>query len=1041
MNLTGVFIARPIATTLLTAAITLAGWVGFTLMPIAPLPQIDFPAINVQVALPGASPETMAAIMVTPLERTVGRIAGLTEMTSSSATGMASLSLLFDLDRDINGAARDVMAALDAARSLLPPALPFNPVYRKINPADAPILVMTMTSPTKPPGEIYDAASTIVAQRLSQVDGVGQVLVGGGSLPAVRVELNAPALQSYGLSVENIRTAISNNNVNIPKGIIENTENRWQVDDNDQAKTAKEYRPLVLAYRHGNPIRLQDIAEVEDSVQDLRTLGLANGQRAILLIVSRQPSANIIETVDRIRAILPRLQASIPTSIDLKVVMDRTPSIRASLHDVERSLVIATVLVILVVFLFLGEVRAALIPSIAIPVSLIGTFGILYLGHYSLDNLSLMALTVATGFVVDDAIVMLENITRYIERGLPPLQAALIGAREVAFTVVSMSVSLVAVFIPLLLMGGMVGRMFREFAVVLSAAVLVSLVVSLTTTPMLCGRWLRPVDPQHQIPSSAWQRRLHWGVRLFERLENGYQRTLDTALHHKRLVLFLLFLTIGLNFYLFSIVPKGFMPQQDTGRLIGRVQADQNISFQAMRDKMTHFIRICNSDPDAQDVIGFTGGEARNAGNVFVVLKPEGERHATSDEVIARLRTRFKAVTGASLYFQPIQDLRFGGRVGNAQYQYTLQGNHLEELRTWSRRIRIALAKLPELADVNSDQQELGLESWLEIDRDTAARLGVDPRSLDQVLNDLYGQRIISTIFNPLNQYRVVMEAAPPYWQSPSMLEQTYIYGTHGDMVPLAAVVKIRPGNDSLTVNHQGQFPATTITFNLPPGVSLGQATDAIHRTFKQLGVPPSIQGSFEGTAKVFKDSLSSEPLLILGALVVVYIVLGILYESLIHPLTILSTLPSAGVGVVVALLITGQEFNLMTLIGIILLIGIVKKNAILMIDFALQAERSEGLSPEEAILKACVKRFRPILMTTLAAMFGALPLALDWGSGGELRRPLGIAILGGLALSQLLTLYTTPVVYLYLDRFRQRWGKRFTWKRIIPANSIASDV
>ncbi|EQD57680.1 multidrug resistance protein MdtC [mine drainage metagenome] len=642
---------------------------------------------------------------------------------------------------------------------------------------------------------------------------------------------------------------------------------------------------------------------------------------------------------------------------------------------------------------------------------------------------------------MDDAIVMLENITRHIERGLPPLQAALIGAREVAFTVVSMSVSLVAVFIPLLLMGGMVGRMFREFAVVLSAAVLVSLVVSLTTTPMLCGRWLRPVDPQHRIPSSAWQRRLHWGVRLFERLENGYQRTLDTALHHKRLVLFLLFLTIGLNFYLFSIVPKGFMPQQDTGRLIGRVQADQNISFQAMRDKMTHFIRICNSDPDAQDVIGFTGGEARNAGNVFVVLKPEGERHATSDEVIARLRTRFKAVTGASLYFQPIQDLRFGGRVGNAQYQYTLQGNHLEELRTWSRRIRIALAKLPELADVNSDQQELGLESWLEIDRDTAARLGVDPRSLDQVLNDLYGQRIISTIFNPLNQYRVVMEAAPPYWQSPSMLEQTYIYGTHGDMVPLAAVVKIRPGNDSLTVNHQGQFPATTITFNLPPGVSLGQATDAIHRTFKQLGVPPSIQGSFEGTAKVFKDSLSSEPLLILGALVVVYIVLGILYESLIHPLTILSTLPSAGVGVVVALLITGQEFNLMTLIGIILLIGIVKKNAILMIDFALQAERSEGLSPEEAILKACVKRFRPILMTTLAAMFGALPLALDWGSGGELRRPLGIAILGGLALSQLLTLYTTPVVYLYLDRFRQRWGKRFTWKRIIPANSIASDV
>lgn len=1029
MKFTGLFIYRPIATTLLTAAITLAGWVGFTLMPVAPLPQIDFPAINVQVALPGASPETMAAIMVTPLERTLSRIAGLDEITSSSATGLASLSLVFDLDRDINGAARDVMAALDAARSLLPPALPFNPVYRKINPADAPIMVLAMTSDTKNPGEIYDAASTVVAQRLSQVEGVGQVLVGGGSLPAVRVELQSPSLQKYGLSVESLRTTIANNNVNIPKGLIENDQQRWQIDANDQAKAARDYRPLVVAYKNGIPIRLQDIATVDDSVQDLLNLGLANGKQAILLIVSRQPSANIMETVDRIQAVLPRLQVSIPTAIDLRVIMDRTPSIRASVHDVERSLVIATVLVILVVFLFMGELHAALIPSIAIPVSLIGTFGILYLGHYSLDNLSLMALTIATGFVVDDAIVMLENITRHLERGLSPLQAALVGAQEVAFTVISMSLSLVAVFIPLLLMGGLVGRMFREFAVVLATAVLVSLVVSLTTTPMLCGRWLRRID-HHAGNLSPWQKRAQWGVWLFERLQQGYQRSLVWALRHRLLVLILLFLTIALNFTLFTVVPKGFMPQQDTGRLIGRVQADQNISFQAMRSKMNRLIQICRNDPDTKDVIGFTGGEARNAGNIFVVLKPEGQRRATSDEVIARLRPKLKQVTGANLYLQPIQDLRFGGRVGNAQYQYTLQGNDLEELRQWARRIRTALSKVPQLADVNSDQQERGLETWLDIDRDTAARLGLNPRTLDQTLNDLYGQRIISTIFNPLNQYRVVMEAAAPYGNSPAMLEQTYLYGAQGAMVPLSAIAKLRPDNVSLTVNHQGQFPATTITFNLPLGTSLGQATDAIHKTFQEMGVPPTIQGSFQGTAKVFKSSLSSEPLLILAALVVVYLVLGILYESLIHPLTIISTLPSAGVGVMLALLVSNQEFNLMTLIGIILLIGIVKKNAILMVDFALQAERSEGLSPQDAILKACIHRFRPIMMTTLAAMFGALPLALDWGTGGELRRPLGVAILGGLALSQLLTLYTTPVVYIYLDRFRQREQKLPFWKR-----------
>ncbi|MDE1989417.1 MAG: efflux RND transporter permease subunit [Betaproteobacteria bacterium] len=1040
MSLTWVFIRRPIATTLLTAAIALAGLVAFNLLPVAPLPQVDFPAVYVQVSLPGASPETMAATVATPLERTLGRIAGIEEITSSSATGQTLLSLIFDLDRNIDGAARDVMAAINAARTLLPTGLPFNPTYRKVNPADAPILIMALTSATLTPGEIYDAASTILAQRLSQVDGVGQVTVGGSSLPAVRVELSPPALNRYGLALEDVRTAIASTNTNRPKGFLEDETQRWQIQNNDQAVRAQEYRPLVVAWRNGAPVRLSDVAQVEDSVQDLRNLGISNGRRAILLIVNRQPNANIIETVDHVMAVVPHLRAAIPAAIDLKVVMDRTPTIRASLHDVERTLAIATALVILVVFLFLREAHAALIPSVAVPVSLIGTFGVMYLFHYSLDNLSLMALTVSTGFVVDDAIVMLENISRHIEAGLPPMEAAMKGAREVSFTVTSISVSLIAVFVPLLLMGGLVGRMFREFAVVLSVAVLVSLVISLTTTPMMCARLLRkkgespqpgtgpePVRSPLRRLAARWMgapvARLRDG---FDRLHGHYGRSLEWAVGHRRWVLAILLATIGLNVYLYVIVPKGFFPQQDTGRLIGRVQADQGISFQAMRAKLAEFIAICKEDPDAQDVIGFTGGEARNAANVFVVLKPPGVRHASSDEVIARLRKKLARVAGASLYFQAVQDLRFGGRMGNAQYQYTLQGNDLEELRQWEPKIKAAFAKLPELADVNTDQQDKGLDVYVTIDRDTAARLGVSAKSIDLALNDLYGQRIISNIYNPLNQYRVVMEAAPQFWQSPAVLEQTYVSGASGAVVPLATVAHFNPGNAALAVNHQGQFPASTITFNLPIGVSLGQATRAIDHAFLRLGVPASIQGGFQGTAKVFQASLANQPLLIFGALLAVYIVLGILYESLVHPLTILSTLPSAGVGALLALLATHVEFSLMALIGVILLIGIVKKNAIMMIDFALQAERQHGLAPETAIMEACKLRFRPIMMTTLAAMLGALPLAVGWGVGSELRRPLGISILGGLAVSQILTLYTTPVVYIYLDRFRTAMLARF---------------
>jgi multidrug efflux pump len=1028
MNITRLFILRPVATTLLTAAIALAGLVSFSLLPVSPLPQVDFPAVSVQVSLPGASPETMAATVATPLERAIGRIAGVEEVTSSSATGQTRLSLVFDLDRNIDGAVRDVQGAINAARTLLPTGLPTNPLYRKINPADAPILILAMTSQTLKAGEIYDAASTVVAQRLSQVDGVGQVTVGGSSLPAVRVELSPPSLNRYGLAVEDVRTAIASTNANRPKGFVEDDDRHWLIQANDQGVRASDYQPLILAWRNGAPVRLADVGSVTDSVEDLRNLGISNGQRAILLIVSRQPNANIIDTVDRVVSLLPQLRASISQAIDLKVVMDRTPTIRSSLHEVEITLAISTALVILVVFLFLREAHATLIPSIAVPVSLIGTFGAMYLMHFSLNNLSLMALTVATGFVVDDAIVILENISRHIEDGMKPMDAALKGAKEVTFTVISISLSLVAVFVPLLLMGGLVGRMFREFAVVMSVAVLISLVISLTTTPMMCA-WL--LKKRKSARHGDLPRRFTW----VEHAHQAYERSLDWAIHHRRWVMLILFATIALNAYLYVIVPKGFFPQQDTGRLIGQIQADQSISFQAMREKLLRFLEICKADPDAQEVIGFTGGSARNSATVFVVLKPLSQRKASADEVIARLRKKLSQVPGARLYFQSVQDFRFGGRIGNAQYQYTLQANDLEELRTWEPRILGALRKLPQLVDVNSDQQDKGLDVWVTVDRDTAARLGISPKTIDLMLNDLFGQRQISNIYNALNQYHVVMEAAPSYWQSAETLKDTYVSAANGSIVPLSAIAKFSQGNSALAVNHQGQFPATTLSFNLPPGVALGEATRAINDAFVRLGVPPTVHGGFQGTAKVFQASLANQPLLILAALLTVYIVLGILYESLIHPLTILSTLPSAGVGALIALMVTGVEFSLISLIGVILLIGIVKKNAIMMIDFALDAERRHGLSPEAAILKACSLRFRPIMMTTLSAMLGALPLAIGFGDGSEVRRPLGISIVGGLLFSQALTLYTTPVVYIYLDRFRTALARRFRKTVAQPAH------
>ncbi len=1089
MSLSSPFIRRPIATTLLTVGIALAGLFAYAQLPVSPLPQVDFPTISVQASLPGASPDTVATSVASPLERHLGQIADVTEMTSQSSVGATRITLQFGLNRNIDGAARDVEAAINAARADLPTALRANPTYRKVNPADAPVMIIALTSKTLTQGQLYDSAATVMEQKLSQMPGVGEVDVNGSALPAVRVELDPGALFHYGVGLEDVRAALASANANAPKGAIEEGDRHFQIYTNDQASHAADYRPLIIAYRNNAAIHLSDVAQVDDSVEDLRNAGLFNGQPTVILIVFRQPGANIIQTVNGIRGVLPQLEASLPGGTNVTVAIDRTPTVRASLNDTQRTLIIAIVLVIGVVFVFLGSARATLIPAVAVPVSIIGTFAAMWLLGFSLDNLSLMALTISTGFVVDDAIVVLENIARHMEDGMPRMQAALLGAREVGFTVLSISTSLVAVFLPILLMGGIVGRLFREFALTLSLAIIVSLVISLTTTPMMCALFLRTAPP---VRERGWFFR-KWEA-AFARMQGFYERTLAWALDRSLLVLVVLFATIALNVYLFVIVPKGFFPQQDTGALMGMIQADQSTSFQAMRTKLTVMQNIVRRDPAVATVVGFTGGRQTNTANMFVALKPLAQRDASADQVIARLRPKLGHVAGARLFLQAVQDIRVGGRQSSAQYQYTLQADDAATLYQWAPKLTDALMKDPNLADVNSDQQQKGLETELVIDRPTAARLQLTPAVIDNTLYDAFGQRQVSTIYNPLNQYHVVMELAPRYWESPQTLRDIWV-STSGSpasgtstsgfpagtvrsaavaqsassvasdsarnaasnalaasgrssassgaavstavekMVPLAAFTHFAPGHTPLGVNHQGPFVAATISFNLPPGKSLGDATAAIQRTQQAIGLPQNIVGSFGGTAATFQQSTDSEPMLILAALLAVYIVLGILYESAVHPITILSTLPSAGVGAVLALLLTGTEFSIIALIGVILLIGIVKKNAILMIDFALSAEREEHLSTHDAIYRACQLRFRPILMTTFAAMLGAVPLMFDTGEGAELRRPLGIAIVGGLFVSQILTLYTTPVVYLYLDRFSLWSSRRF--RRAFPGTNV----
>ena len=1017
MNLSAPFVARPVATTLLAIGLVLAGAVAFTQLPVSPLPQVDYPTISVLAQLPGASPETMASTVATPLERALGRIAGVTEITSSSSLGSSRITLQFDLSRNINDAATEVQSAINAARSQLPSGMPNNPTYRKVNPADAPIAVLTLTSDTLTRGQMYDWASTVVAQKLSQVRGVGQVTVGGSALPAVRAELNPSALNAYGIGLGEVRTALAAANANRPKGLVEDGKDVWWIYANDQAKTAAEYLPLIVSYRNRAAVRLSDVAEVVDSVQDVRNAGEANGRPAVLLIINREPNANILQTVQRIRDLMPFLQASIPASADLGIAMERTATIRASLSEVEKTLVIAVGLVILVVFAFLRRVRATLIPAAAVPVSIIGTFGFMYLAGFSLNNLSLMALIVATGFVVDDAIVVLENATRHIEAGMTPMQAALASAQEVGFTVLSMSFSLIAVFIPILFMGDIVGRLFREFAVTLSVAILVSLVASLTLTPMMCARLLKSEKGGHGRLYRASER---W----FEAMRTRYARSLGWALRHPLVMVGALALAIGLNVYLYIAIPKGFFPEQDTGRLIGFIRADQTTSFQSMQEKMTTIVRILRSDPAVDTVTAVTGGGfgAKNSGFMFMSLKPLAER-PPAGAVVARLRPQLAKIPGANVFLVPVQDVRVGGRQASGTYQYTLQSDDIDALRLWTVRLQNALTTVPQLADVTSDQETKGLQAMVVIDRQTASRLGITPDMIDQTLGNAFGQQVVSTIYTERNQYRVVMEVDPRYAQGPDALKDVYIATPNGT-VPLSAVAHYDYSTAPLSVNHQGQFAASTISFNLPPNVSLSQASEAIQQTMARIGVPATIYGSFQGTARSFQTTMARQPWLILAAILTMYLVLGILYESTVHPLTILSTLPSAGLGALLALLAFKADFTVIALIAVFLLIGLVKKNAILMVDFALEAERA-GSAPRQAIYEACLLRFRPIMMTTMAALLGALPLVLRHGDGAELRQPLGIAIVGGLILSQLLTLYTTPVVYLYVDRLSRFWTRR----------------
>ncbi len=1036
MNLSRIFIERPIGTALITCGVALAGAIAYLLLPIAPLPQVEFPTISVSASLPGASPDTMAATVATPLERSLGSIAGVTEITSSSSLGSTRITLQFDLSRSIDSAAREVQAAINASRALLPTGMPSNPTYRKVNPADAPIMIVALTSDTLTRGQMYDAASTVLAQRLSQVDGVGQVSVGGGALPAVRIELDPNKLSSQGISLEQVRAAVVATNANRPKGQLEDGARSWQIGANDQARRASDYMPVVLSYRNGAAVRLGDVADISDSVQDVRNDGLANGRQAVLLILNKAPSANIIETVDTVRALLPQLRASISPAIHVDVVMDRTATIRGSIVEVQRTLVIAFGLVIVVVFIFLRRFRAALLPAVAVPVSLAGTFGVMYLLGYSIDNLSLMAMTVATGFVVDDAIVVLENISRHIERGMSPREAALRGAREIGFTVVSISLSLIAVFIPILAMGGIVGRLFREFAVVLSVSILVSMVVSLTTTPMMAATLLKP----HEA-ARAPGRIGRWLARLQGRLMRGYRRSLRWTLRHQPLALMALAGVIALNVHLYMTIPKGFFPQQDTGLMIGGVQADQASSFQSMQQKLRTFHDIVRADPAVANVTGFTGGGQRNSANMFISLKPRSEREESVDDVINRLRGKLAKVPGANLFLAPVQDIRIGGRQANASWQYTLQADELADLRTWEPRIRRALTEVPEITDVNTDQQDKGLQTSLVVDRDALARLGLTMSAVDSALNDAFGQRQVGVIHNPLNQYRVVMELAPEWLQSPQTLQRLMLTGSNGQQVPLASVARVETTATPLAVNHQSGTPASTISFNLSPGVSLSDAVAAINDAVAQTGAPVSVRGSFQGTAQAFQSSLKSQPLLILAAIITIYLVLGMLYESLIHPITILSTLPSAGVGALLALMAFKTDFTIIALIGVILLIGIVKKNAIMMLDFAISAqreaaERGRQLGSGAAIYRAALLRLRPILMTTVAAVFGAVPLALGHGEGAELRVPLGISIVGGLLLSQLLTLYTTPVVFCGMDRLRRKRGRALPAPAAEPATA-----